>query len=99
MDANENLLSPIFNADGTCKREIGWICEHRWSAITRMISWRNAVRGADVQNWWDNGNNKMGFGRGNRGFILFNVDWGDLNETLQTGLPGGQYCDVVSGMI
>lgn len=62
-----------------------------------MTQFRNAVRNTEVDNWWDNGNNQMGFGRGGKGFIIFNVDWGDLNQFVQTGLPRGHYCDIISG--
>ncbi|XP_017682658.1 PREDICTED: pancreatic alpha-amylase-like [Lepidothrix coronata] len=39
----------------------------------------------------------LAFGRGNKGFIIFNNDDWSLNVTLQTGLPAGTYCDVISG--
>lgn len=62
-----------------------------------MISFRNAVRGTNVTNWWDNGNNQVAFCRGNNGFIAFNGDTSDLNMKLQTCLPPGVYCDIISG--
>ena len=31
------------------------------------------------------------------GFIAINNDGNALSQTLQTGLPAGQYCDVISG--
>ena len=46
---------------------------------------------------WDNGNNQIAFSRGNRAFIAFNNEDGDLDRTLNTGLPAGAYCDVISG--
>ena len=96
-DANGNLLSPIINvADGTCGG--GWVCEHRWRQIYNMVGFRNAVRGTEVNNWWDNDENQIAFGRGNRGFIAINGQLGvNMNENLQTGLPPGTYCDVISG--
>lgn len=92
-NSDGDLISP--NPDGDCSN--GWICEHRWIAIARMAQFRSVVKNTDVEHWWDNGNNQMGFGRGGKGFILFNIDWGDLNESLQTGLEMGKYCDVISG--
>ena len=50
-----------------------------------------------VENWWDNGGNQIAFSRGNRAFIAFNNDNRPLNETLQTRMPAGTYCDVISG--
>lgn len=95
MDANENLLSPEFNADLSCRGD--WICQHRWRQITNMVEFRNVVGSAAVENWWDNQSNQIAFSRGNRGFIVFNLDSFDLSTWLTTGLPAGTYCDVISG--
>lgn len=36
--------------------------------------------------------------RGNKGFIVINADTsGVLNANVNTGLPHGTYCDVISG--
>uniref|UniRef100_A0A3B1ITS2 Alpha-amylase n=1 Tax=Astyanax mexicanus TaxID=7994 RepID=A0A3B1ITS2_ASTMX len=83
------------NADSTCGD--GWVCEHRWRQIRNMVIFRNVVGGAVFANWWDNGSNQIAFGRGNRGFIVINNDDWTLDATLATGLPGGTYCDVISG--
>uniref|UniRef100_A0A3Q4H3T5 Alpha-amylase n=1 Tax=Neolamprologus brichardi TaxID=32507 RepID=A0A3Q4H3T5_NEOBR len=85
----------LINPDQTCGN--GWVCEHRWRQITNMVIFRNVVNGQPHSNWWDNQGNQVAFGRGNRGFIIFNNDDWDLNVTLNTGLPGGTYCDVISG--
>lgn len=95
-DANGNIIAPRFNADGTCNN--GWVCEHRWPQIARMIGFRNAASTAFVANWWDNGSNQIAFSRGNRAFIAFNGQFGvDLSQSLQTGLPAGTYCDIATG--
>ncbi|XP_075835286.1 alpha-amylase 1-like [Microtus pennsylvanicus] len=83
------------NADTTCGN--GWVCEHRWRQIRNMVAFRNIVNGQPFSNWWDNGSNQVAFGRGNKGFIVFNNDDWSLSTTLQTGLPEGTYCDVISG--
>ncbi|KAM4807180.1 pancreatic alpha-amylase isoform 2-T2 [Urocitellus parryii] len=83
------------NPDTTCGND--WVCEHRWRQIRNMVTFRNVVDGQPFQNWWDNGSNQVAFGRGNKGFIVFNNDDWSLSTTLQTGLPGGTYCDVISG--
>ena len=89
----------IINPDGTCGG--GWICEHRWRQITSMVTFRNVVgsKGKDdvVNNWWTNGNGQMDFSRGERGFIVFNMENYDLNESLDTGMAAGTYCDIISG--
>ncbi|CAF4391781.1 unnamed protein product, partial [Rotaria sordida] len=37
------------------------------------------------------------FSRGNKAFIVINNDDHSLDQWLQTGLPQGQYCDIMSG--
>ncbi|XP_038166763.1 pancreatic alpha-amylase isoform X3 [Arvicola amphibius] len=83
------------NADTTCGND--WVCEHRWRQIRNMVAFRNVVNGQPFSNWWDNGSNQVAFGRGNKGFIVFNNEDKALSKTLQTGLPAGTYCDVISG--
>ncbi|KAJ0012024.1 hypothetical protein NQD34_012999 [Periophthalmus magnuspinnatus] len=93
---SDGSTKPVtINADQTCGN--GWVCEHRWRQIKNMVKFRNVVNGQPHSNWWDNQSNQVAFGRGNRGFIIFNNDDWDLDVTLNTGMPGGTYCDVISG--
>jgi alpha-amylase len=62
-----------------------------------MAKFRNVANGQQVNNWWDNGSNQIAFSRGNKAFIVINNDNYGLDRTFQTGLPGGAYCDVISG--
>jgi len=94
-DDNWNIVSPIIQADGTCGG--GWMCEHRWRQITNMVHFRNVVEGTTMNDWWDNGNNQIAFCRGGKGFIAINNDGSPLQQSLQTCLPAGTYCDVISG--
>ncbi|XP_036334214.1 alpha-amylase A-like [Rhagoletis pomonella] len=89
------IASPIFNADNSCGG--GWVCEHRWRQISNMVGFRNVVAGTYVQDWWDNGSNQIAFCRGNKGFVAFNGDSFNLNTSVQTCLPAGTYCDIISG--
>lgn len=95
MDENEMILSPKFNLDGSCNN--GWICEHRWREIYNMIKFRNIVKDTEITDWWDNGKNQIAFCRENKGFIVFNNEDEDLVKNLQTCLPQGRYCDIISG--
>lgn len=88
--------SPGFNPDNTCTN--GYVCEHRWSEIYNMVHFRKVVEGTDLENWWSNDDQQIAFSRGNRGFIAF-TNSGNINQNLQTGLPPGTYCDVISGII
>ncbi|KAB5535973.1 hypothetical protein PHYPO_G00123990 [Pangasianodon hypophthalmus] len=93
---SDGKTKPVpINADSTCGD--GWVCEHRWRQIRNMVIFRNVVNGQALVNWWDNGSNQIAFGRGNRGFIAINNDGWALDATLNTGLPSGTYCDVISG--
>ncbi|XP_015840636.2 alpha-amylase [Tribolium castaneum] len=94
QDGAGNLISPSINDDGTCGN--GYVCEHRWRQIFNMVGFRNAVQGTGIENWWSDGNQQIAFGRGNKGFVAFTIGY-DLNQHLQTGLPAGSYCDVISG--
>ncbi|XP_069700676.1 alpha-amylase-like [Periplaneta americana] len=96
QDGNGNIVSPSINSDGTCGN--GWVCEHRWRQIFNMVGFRNVVAGTSVNDWWDDGNQQIAFCRGGKGFIAFNDEYNaDLKQTLQTCLPAGTYCDIISG--
>merc|ERR1712228_972640 len=69
----------------------GWTCEHRWSTIMNMVKFANTVVGTGVENW-QGGYNYLGFSRGNKGFVAM----GDLGKNFYTGLPDGEYCDIIT---
>ncbi|UQX00877.1 carbohydrate-binding module family 20 domain-containing protein [Streptomyces sp. RerS4] len=75
----------------------GWKCQHAWREISSMVGFRNAVRGQAVTGWWDDGGDRIAFGRGNKGYVVINHDTSALTRTFQTTLPAGAYCDVQSG--
>lgn len=62
-----------------------------------MIAFRNVVAGELLVNWWDNDNNFIAFCRGAKGFVAFNNEPNELVVTVNTCLPRGDYCDVISG--
>lgn len=95
MDNSGHIISPSINEDNSCGN--GWVCEHRWPQIYNMVAFRNVAGITGLDNWWDNGSNQIAFSRGDQGFVAFNNDDDDLNQTLQTNLPEGEYCDVISG--
>lgn len=89
------IESPVIGADGRCQRD--WVCEHRWNSIANMVEFRNEVYGSGFSNWWDNNGKQIAFSRGERGFVVWNLDDYDLDENMQTCLPPGTYCDVITG--
>ncbi len=78
---------------------VNWICEHRWRGVANMVEFRNTTRSRfELSNWWDNGSNQIAFGRGDLGFVVINRQDGvTLNQTLQTGMAAGEYCDIING--
>ncbi|UFS70797.1 alpha amylase C-terminal domain-containing protein [Geomonas sp. RF6] len=100
---------PPSNADGSTKNVYNgasasqpgcftqWKCEHRWREIGNMVPFRNAAASSPVTDWWDNGNNQIAFGRGDKGFLVINREDQPLQKTFQTHLPPGTYCDVIAG--
>ncbi|MDO6748561.1 alpha amylase C-terminal domain-containing protein [Gilvimarinus sp. 1_MG-2023] len=83
-------------APGGCDAS-GWVCQHRWANIANMVGFRNATVDAwSVDNWWDNGDNAIAFGRGDKGFVVINNQNGSINQTLQTGLAAGDYCNILA---
>lgn len=82
--------------DASCANGAVWTCTHDWTEIAGMVGFRNTVGSAPVTRWWDNGANAIAFGRGDRGYVVVNNQASGLNQTFQTSLPAGTYCDVVA---
>ena len=77
-----------------------WVCEHRWPDIAGMVGFRNFTSShPTVTDWWDNGSNAIAFGRGDKGYVIINLQDSALNKTFQTSMPAGSYCDVTKGAL
>lgn len=74
-----------------------WVCEHRDPTVLRMVGFRRAVAGTDLNRWWDNGANAIAFSRGDRGFVAINRESAAVTASVPTGLSAGTYCDVLTG--
>ncbi|HEY9332062.1 MAG TPA: alpha-amylase family protein [Streptomyces sp.] len=72
----------------------GWTCTHARTAIAGMVGFHNAVAGAELTDWWDNGSSAIAFGRADKGFVAINNGDGELQQTFATSLPAGTYCNV-----
>ncbi|MCE3253495.1 MAG: hypothetical protein K0Q67_2515 [Cellvibrio sp.] len=95
-DWTDHDQGPPAGAASNCNN--GWLCEHRNREIANMVGFRNATKDAFyLSNWWDNGGNRIAFGRGSSGFVVINGDSRNMSVTLQTGMAAGSYCDVVNG--
>ncbi|MDK0519118.1 carbohydrate-binding module family 20 domain-containing protein [Streptomyces sp. ML-6] len=75
----------------------GWKCQHAWREISSMVGFRNTARGQAVTDWWDDGGDRIAFGRGTKAYVAINHEGSALTRTFQTSLPAGDYCDVQSG--
>jgi alpha-amylase len=74
-----------------------WTCEHRDPTIARMVGFRRAVAGSDLNRWWDNGADAIAFSRGSVGFVALSRESAPVAAAVATGLPAGSYCDVLTG--
>jgi alpha-amylase len=95
LDGDGVPLAPHFDTPESCDN--GYMCEHRWWSVANMVDFRYIVGYEPLRNWWDNKNDQVAFSRGHKGFIVLNKEGTDLEETLQTGLPEGTYCDIITG--
>ncbi|MBK8213206.1 MAG: alpha-amylase family protein [Myxococcales bacterium] len=76
----------------------GWICEHRWPSALGMVGFRNAADSApSVTDFWTDGDQRIAFGRGARGFVVINRATTALRRSFRTSMAPGTYCDVVKG--
>ena len=91
-DAGYTAKNVTINSDGSCGN--GWVCEHRWPSISSMVAFRNAVAGTNKQHWYQQGE-EVAFARGNKGFFAMAKN-GHMDKTLQTGLPAGEYCNLIT---
>lgn len=95
-DSDFNIIGREIDENSLCKSP--WVCEHRWPIIKNLINFKNIVGSSKITNWFDNGQNQVAFCRGKLGFVAFNNELSlNFKRTLQTCLPAGFYCDVISG--
>ena len=71
-----------------------WQCAQRWTAIRGMIGFHNAVSGTEVVDWREYGENVVGFGRGEIGYLAVNNSDAPVTRTFATSMPAGVYCNV-----
>ncbi|KAJ7175109.1 glycoside hydrolase family 13 protein [Mycena crocata] len=75
----------------------GWLCQHRFVAISGMVGFRNQVGSAALTNWVSPQSQQIAFGRGSAGFVAINNADSAWSATFTTSLANGAYCDVISG--
>ncbi|KXN81606.1 Alpha-amylase [Leucoagaricus sp. SymC.cos] len=89
------------NGAGTCSTTggaNGWLCQHRFIAITGMVGFHNTVGSAALTNWVSPQSQQIAFGRGSAGFVAINNADSPWSATFVTGgMADGSYCDVIGG--
>jgi alpha-amylase len=91
--------SPPANANGLITKtdctSDAWTCDYRNRGIVAMVGWHNFVGDAKRANWYTDEANVIAFSRGNKGWAAFNNGTAAKQTQVQTGLPGGTYCDII----
>ena len=72
-------------------RQTSWKYPHFFLFPGQMVEFANTVYGEPV-NYVVSEGGTLGLSRGNKGFFAM----GDLNREFDTGLPDGEYCDIIS---
>ena len=78
-----------------------WDQQHRWREISNMVEFRNQTQGKwQIDDWVTDGNDRIAFHRGDRGFLAINRDDGNAwSRTFRTGMAAGRYCNVINGTL
>lgn len=87
---------PVYHGHDDRCGDSRWVCEHRDPAVLAMVGFRRAVGAAPVRHWQTDGESRIAFSRGARGFIAFNRSETAWTATLTTGLAPGEYCDILA---
>jgi len=72
-----------------------WDCVHRDNRVANMVGFRNYTANAPLLNWNAEGENRIWFSRGNKGFVAINNTASAWEKTFNTGLPDATYCNVL----
>jgi alpha-amylase len=73
-----------------------WDCVHRDARVANMVGFRNYTAGAPLRNWINDGDSRIAFNRGNKGFVAINNTDTAWVGTLNVNLPDSTYCNVVN---
>ena len=85
-----------------------WVCQHRWNAISNMVLFRNKTKNAKgICHIWTTPH-QVAFARCRQvakkyivavGFVVINNTENWLKQRFETGLPDGNYLDLIHGDI
>ena len=74
-----------------------WNCVHRDKRVANMVGFRNYTANAPLLKWGAEGENRIFFNRGNKGFVAINNTASQWDTRFDTGLPDATYCNVLAG--
>ncbi len=74
--------------------EVDWVCEHRRPAMANLARLRQLADGEPVTDWWDDGSDRIAFGRGDKGFVAINNSASAVTRTWSTTMAAGTYCNI-----
>ncbi|KAF5376995.1 hypothetical protein D9615_007302 [Tricholomella constricta] len=97
---SDHDAGPPSGGSGSCstaRMNGGWLCQHRFVAISGMVGFRNNVGSAGITNWVAPQSQRIAFGRGSAGYVAINNVDSAWTTTFFTSLPSGIYCDVIGG--
>jgi alpha-amylase len=72
-----------------------WVCEHRNLAIRAMVRFRRVTEGSSLAHTWSGSSLTVAYARDGKGYVAINLGGEVMEETLQTGLAEGSYCNVL----
>ena len=97
-EADGTILRVHVGREDRCD-DTNWVCEHRRPAMAQMVVFRSATAASpSVTGWWSDGDDQIAFSRNGLGFVAINRSTEPMSERLQTGLPPGEYCDILSAL-
>lgn len=88
-----------FDADDQPLINQSWDFIHRWPEISNMVAFRNVTAGEAINYYTYSSANQVAFSRGRKGFVAINNEGVAWVAGVKTGLPAGEYCNVVVGVL
>ncbi len=86
---------PILDPSGQCRAP--WLCEHRYPGFNQLIYFRNSTDDTFYASRVQNPSpGLLAFSRGNKGFVAINKTSNQWSTQLDTDLPDGIYCDLIT---
>lgn len=98
FDAGPPLSTDGRVSDAVCG-EGPWTCMHSHTSVTSMVGFRSTVADAPLSHQWAGDGHAIGFSRGDQGHFVLNNGPAGIEQTWETGLPAGEYCNVYSGSV